>query len=196
MNKEHIEKISRAKTIDLSGQRFGKLIVKKQIEKRGNRGQIRWECLCDCGNTHITSGESLRGSKSKSCGCNRLIPPNKEKDREFAIWKQLYNSTIKKRSKRAGYKSDISFDDFKKMSRQKCFYCGLENSNIAIDRNTNGNKTSDCVVKYNGIDRIDSTQGYLIGNVVACCKYCNTAKNTMTQKEFKQFIKRVYEYNF
>jgi hypothetical protein len=59
-----------------------------------------------------------------------------------------------------------------------------------------GNKTSDCVVKYNGIDRIDSTRGYLVGNVVACCKYCNTSKNTMTQKDFKQFIKRVYEYNF
>jgi len=105
-------------------------------------------------------------------------------------------SIREKRSKKMGYKSDISFETFKKISLEKCFYCGLENSNIAIDRNTNGNKTSDCVVKYNGIDRIDSTRGYLVGNVVACCKYCNTSKNTMTQKDFKQFIKRVYEYNF
>ena len=28
--------------------------------ERGNRGQIRYECKCDCGNSHITSGESIR----------------------------------------------------------------------------------------------------------------------------------------
>ena len=196
MEKEWKEKISISKTIDLIGKRFGKLVVKKQLTERGNRGQIKWECVCDCGNKHITTGECIRSGKSKSCGCNRLTPPNKEKDRELAIWKQLYKSTIEKRSKKQGYKSDISFYEFRKISKQKCFYCGLENSNFATDRNSHRNKISDCVIKYNGIDRIDSTKGYLINNVVACCKYCNTAKNTMTQKEFKQFIKRVYEYNF
>jgi hypothetical protein len=184
------------KTINLINKRFGKLVVKKQSEERGNKGQIKWECVCDCGNKHITSGESLRGGKSKSCGCNRLTPPNKEKDRELAVWKQLYKSTIEKRSKKMGYKSDISFETFKKISLEKCYYCGLEPSNFATDRNSKGKKTSNTIIKYNGIDRIDSTRGYLTGNVVACCKYCNTAKNTMTQKEFKQFIKRVYEYNF
>jgi len=183
-------------TIDLTGQRFGKLVVKKQLEKRGNRGQIRWECICDCGNKHITSGESIRSGKSKSCGCNRLTPPNKEKDREIAIWKQLYKSTIEKRSKKKGYKSDISFKYFKEISLQKCFYCGLEPSNFATDRNSVGKKTSDTLIKYNGIDRIDSRNGYKRDNSVACCKFCNTAKNTMTQIEFYQFINRVYEHNY
>lgn len=191
--------INHNNTIDLTNKRFGKLLVKKQLEERGNSGQIRWECVCDCGNKHITSGESIRSGKSKSCGCNRLTPPNKEKDRELAIWKQLYNSTIIKRSKKQGYKSDISFDEFKKMSLRVCYYCGLEPSNFATDRGhwkRRGKKTSDTVIKYNGIDRIDSKKGYVKNNVVACCKFCNTSKNTMTQKEFRQFIKRVYEYNF
>jgi len=181
--------------IDLAGKRFGKLLVIKQLKERGNRGQIRWECICDCGNKHVTSGESIRSGKSKSCGCNRLTPPNKEKDRELAIWKQLYNSTIIKRSVNKGYKSDISLKDFKTLSLQKCFYCGLPSSNFATDRRS-GKKISDTIIKYNGIDRKNSLKGYLKDNSVACCKYCNTAKNTMTQKEFMQFIKRVYEYNF
>ena len=66
------------------------------IQKRivtGNRGQIRYECKCDCGNSHIASGESIRSWKSKSCGCNRKNPPNKENNRKIAIWKQLYKST-------------------------------------------------------------------------------------------------------
>ena len=109
MKKEWKEKISISKTIDLIGKRFGKLVVKKQLKERGNRGQIKWECVCDCGNKHITTGECIRSGKSKSCGCNRLTPPNKEKDRELAIWKQLYKSTIEKRSKKQGYRSDISF---------------------------------------------------------------------------------------
>ena len=55
-------------------------------------------------------------------------------------------------------------------------------------------KISDTVIKINGIDRIDSNKGYSFDNVVACCKYCNGAKNTMTQEEFKEWIKRVYEH--
>ena len=57
-----------------------------------------------------------------------------------------------------------------------------------------GRKTSDTIVYCNGIDRIDSSKGYVKGNVVTSCKYCNTAKNTMTQQEFKEWIVRVYEH--
>lgn len=187
------------KSINLEGKRFGKLLATKELSGRGKSNQIYWECICDCGKKHITSGESLRGGKSKSCGCNRLTPPNKEKDRELAIWKQLYKSTIEKRSKKKGYKSDISFEEFKKISLQKCFYCGSEPTNFATDRGAfkrNGKKTSDTIIKYNGVDRIDSTKGYLKKNSVTCCKHCNTAKNTMTQKDFYKFIKKVYEWHY
>ena len=182
-------------TIDLTGKRFGKLQVIKQISERGNRGQIRWECLCDCGNKHITSGESIRSGKSKSCGCLRKeAPPNKIKDRKLAMWKQLYNSTVIKRNKKWGIKGDLSLDDFIFFSKEPCYYCGLKNSNFAQDRRGwNKNKQiSDTKLKFNGIDRIDSSKGYWSDNVVTCCKYCNTAKNTMSEKDFYKFIQRIY----
>jgi hypothetical protein len=182
--------------IDLTGKRFGKLLVRKQLTERGNRGQIRWECICDCGNKHITSGESIRSGKSKSCGCLRKeSPPNKIKDRVLAVWTHLYNSTIIKRSKKNGYKTDITFDEFRKLSSLPCFYCGLNASSFLNDRWHN-KELSKTIVKYNGIDRVDSKKGYTKENSVTCCKYCNTAKNTMTQKKFYKFIKRLYEYNF
>ena len=54
-------------------------------------------------------------------------------------------------------------------------------------------KISDTILKINGLDRVDSSKGYTIDNVVPCCAICNTAKNKMTQKEFKEWIKTVYE---
>ena len=182
--------------INLVGMRFGELVVTSQSSQRGNTGQIRWNCLCDCGNQHTTSGDSLRGGKSKSCGCRRKTPHNKKKDRELAVWRQLYKSTVEKRSKKLGIVSDISFDDFLVISKQSCFYCGETGSNFATDRNSRGGKTSDTVIEYNGIDRLDSNRGYTKDNCVACCKHCNIAKNVMSKDDFLDFVKKVYEYNF
>ena len=55
--------------------------LKKSIEEEFGKRDLAAEeneCKCDCGNSHITSGESIRSGKSKSCGCNRKNPPNKE----------------------------------------------------------------------------------------------------------------------
>lgn len=178
---------------NIINHKFGKLLVIKKLEERGNKGQIKYECVCDCGNSHKVTGESLRGGKSKSCGCNRYTPPNKIEDRELAVWKQLYNSTIIKRNKKRGVKGDISLEDFIFFSKEPCYYCGLENSNTARDIRS-GKKVSDIVLKFNGIDRSDSSKGYWANNVETCCKYCNTAKNIMSEDEFINFIKRVYEH--
>lgn len=185
--------------IDLAGKKFGKLSVIRRVRVRTGAGGIRWECICDCGKKHITSGASIRQGRSKSCGCSQLVPPNKLEDRSLAIWQYLYSSTIIRRSKKREWKCDISFVVFKELSQQVCFYCGLVPSNIAADRfnsKKNGRLTSKATVRYSGLDRVDSSRGYLFDNVVPCCKYCNGAKNVMTRDEFLQFIKRVYEYNF
>jgi len=52
---------------DITGQRFGRLIVLEQAGHRGPR--ILWKCQCDCGNIHITTGALLRRGECKSCGC-------------------------------------------------------------------------------------------------------------------------------
>lgn len=60
------------KRIDLTGQRFGKLVVLSKAESlREGRGAIRamWNCKCDCGNAVTVRAELLRNGKTKSCGC-------------------------------------------------------------------------------------------------------------------------------
>ena len=54
--------------IDLTGQRFGRLVVIRR-EINPQKGSAEWLCLCDCGNkTYAESHTLLRGRK-KSCGC-------------------------------------------------------------------------------------------------------------------------------
>lgn len=53
--------------IDLTGQRFGRLIVIERAESRSN--QTYWKCRCDCGNEKVVDSYNLRKGLVKSCGC-------------------------------------------------------------------------------------------------------------------------------
>lgn len=55
-------------SIDLKGQRFGKLTVKKRVGTNHHRKAL-WRCKCDCGKmTTVCSGD-LQSGNTKSCGC-------------------------------------------------------------------------------------------------------------------------------
>ena len=56
-----------SKFIDLTGRRFGKLVVEKRSNNRNNK--VYWQCLCDCGNRCEVRGDQLTRDKSHSCGC-------------------------------------------------------------------------------------------------------------------------------
>lgn len=51
------------------GNRYGRLLVIKESEKRGSSGAIKWVCQCDCGNIVEVLGSSLRKGLTRSCGC-------------------------------------------------------------------------------------------------------------------------------
>ncbi|MBQ6906195.1 MAG: hypothetical protein IJN75_04165 [Clostridia bacterium] len=56
------------KLIDLTGQRFGRLIV-VNLAGRDNFRQAVWNCVCDCGNTTQVRSNNLRNGSTTSCGC-------------------------------------------------------------------------------------------------------------------------------
>ena len=56
---------------DISGQRFGRLVAVEPVSKRTNDKAVHWLCKCDCGNTTIVNGTSLRKGAQVSCGCMR-----------------------------------------------------------------------------------------------------------------------------
>lgn len=54
--------------IDLTGQRFGRLVVIKESGRKKDRS-IKWLCKCDCGKETVTAGYELRSGRVTSCGC-------------------------------------------------------------------------------------------------------------------------------
>lgn len=44
---------------DLTGRRFGKLVVQRLLPERTKSGKAIWECKCDCGNTAKGIKESM-----------------------------------------------------------------------------------------------------------------------------------------
>ena len=57
-----------SRKVDLTGLRFGRLVVLRDTLERRNHN-IMWECVCDCGKTVIVNGGFLKLGKTKSCGC-------------------------------------------------------------------------------------------------------------------------------
>ena len=58
------------KCIDLSGRRFGRLLVLFKTDKRDG-SHVMWRCQCDCGNVADVSARDLLHRGTVSCGCNR-----------------------------------------------------------------------------------------------------------------------------
>ena len=57
--------------LNIAGQRFGKLVALAPAS-RNKHNQLRWSCICDCGNTTIAVKGELRSGHTKSCGCLQI----------------------------------------------------------------------------------------------------------------------------
>ena len=57
--------------IDITGMRFGRLVVIEKAINTSKTTNARWMCKCDCGNVVIVLSTTLRNGQSKSCGCYR-----------------------------------------------------------------------------------------------------------------------------
>lgn len=58
---------------DLTNQKFGKLLVIKEVpfDARPDKRKVYWECQCECGNTSIVPTSYLTTGHTTSCGCRR-----------------------------------------------------------------------------------------------------------------------------
>jgi len=183
--------------VDKSGRKYGKLIVLKfshyKQEKSGSQRAF-WECECECGNTTVVNNSNLVSGNCRSCGClhqerlKRLHESNIKQDVAF----QAIIRDYKRGAKQRGFDFLLTKDQFRQLTKQNCFYCGIEPQRI---KDRNGQHVfKNSVYVYNGIDRIDNNVGYVFENCVTCCTECNWAKGTKTQKEFLRWIERMIQY--
>ena len=73
--------------IDLTGQRFGKLVVISR-ESKYNRNAT-WQCLCDCGKETVVRGDVLCRGTTQSCGCGKGLKHGHFKKPWYSSYKAM-----------------------------------------------------------------------------------------------------------
>lgn len=81
------------KLIDLTGMKFGNLIVIERAENSKD-GHVRWKCVCNCGKVKEkpVSAQDLKNGKVVSCGCihhQRITIHYGSKERLYQTWKSM-----------------------------------------------------------------------------------------------------------
>ena len=90
LEEENRKRIAGNNFINISGQKFGKLLVIKKAKKRNKKGEILWECKCDCGGYTLVCKNDLKTRHTTSCGCI-----NRERQKNFG--KLIQSSEIQEK---------------------------------------------------------------------------------------------------
>ena len=185
--------------------------ISEAVGKNEKSGHSRRyvNCLCDpelggCGNVKEISLNRLTCRENvKSCGCLQRSSTTKahtaKKDKAYNIYKfddqksGAFGSIVyryKVWAKKRNLIFELTEAECYRLFKSDCRYCRSKPKNVKTATN---NKTLKFL--YNGIDRVDNNKGYVLDNVVSCCKICNYAKNNLSCEEFRDWIKRIMENN-
>lgn len=177
----------------LVGKKFGMYLV-LQEKGRDKHYKLQYDCKCDCGAIKtVLEANLLKGkaTKCRKCGYkgNRL-------SKAEAGFKSLL-ANYKHNAKKRNFKFELTKEEFRNITLQNCYYCGIEPSLEHLRNKTTKYQEKDSfdhsVYIHNGIDRLDSSKGYLKENCVPCCKTCNQAKSNYTMEYFLNWINRIYK---
>lgn len=175
---------------NLLGLRFGKLVVIEMKESKmlGNGKQRMWLCKCDCGDKKICPGSKLTNGTYKDCGCFYRSSGSKHhnwkgyEDISLSLWNSI-KSGAKERDIDFSIDIEYAWGIYLNQNR-KCAYTGIDiyfSSNINHQR---GNAS---------LDRIDSSKGYIKGNVQWIHKDINRMKNDFSEEVFLSYCKKITE---
>lgn len=85
--------------------------------------------------------------------------------------------SIREKCKKEGLEFNLSLTSVRNLLRaKKCFYTGTEFGTNETARS---------------VDRVDSSKGYVKGNVVACTVRVNSFKSNLTYREIKMLAKNL-----
>ena len=168
------------KTKNISGQRFGKLVV-VGINPKCNSGRKLWLCKCDCGQHKSFSKWHLENGERKSCGCINKMSGN-HNWKGFGDVSGKYFYSIKNGAKKRGLTFRISIKEVWDLFCSQNKKCALTGLDICMD---SGNKQTA------SLDRIHNEKGYISGNVWWIHKDINRMKNHYPLKYFVNMCSKI-----
>lgn len=149
------------------------------IDRSG--GKINYFVKCDCGDFRWVRSDTLKKNKWGCKSCAKELS-RKKFGEAYVIGAAWHSLTGNARAR--GLLVEITKEDFIKIAKQNCFYCGAEPKETSHANLPEWSTPA----KLNGIDRIDNNIGYTIENSVSSCYICNRGKMNLSLQEFKEWI--------
>lgn len=176
----------------LNGYKFGDLVV---IGKsHSTNGVLRWKCRCKCGNIKYHTRQNILKGTIRSCGCFK----SSCKGIHHKNWKgygkisSALFSKIKALSQRRHLKFDLTIQYLWKLFKQQNEKCPLSGIVLTFPLTaheiTHGKGSA-------SLDRIDSSRGYIKGNVQWVHKDINMMKQQFSQSYFIEMCHLVSKNN-
>lgn len=164
--------------LDHTGCTYGSVTALRRMKHPVSRLTL-WETWCSaCERPRALSPSQmafLRKGKARSCGCLAdLGQSGAELNRVYR------NYRGKARDDRFPF--ELTKEHAFALFGSCCHYCGVAPPVVSWDGYP--------AFRFNGIDRIDSNLGYVVGNVRTACTTCNRAKNDKTDAEFADWTRR------
>jgi 5-methylcytosine-specific restriction endonuclease McrA len=159
------------------------------VSPQGKRHN-RWKLKCnDCGRVKTTDTGIINQGRASSCRCKMQSEEITKRRAESNIKvgcgvREVFGDYVRGAVQR-GYEFSLTLQDVDTIVSQDCHYCGQPPSMVKKRANN---------FLHNGIDRKDNNLGYIIDNVVPCCKVCNRIKHVLSKQDFLTHIKRIIEY--
>ncbi len=170
------------------GRTFNKLTIREVFQRKG-----RWFCRCDCacGTTGVEKRlDGVIDGHVPSCGCayrNRPMMVGSQNP-AFAGCGEILGSRIywiKRGAARRGIPFDISKEYLWTLFETQEKRCALSGVDLVFGRMYHSHETTA------SLDRIDSSKGYIEGNVQWVHKDVNKIKRDLNQEYFLAWCHRI-----
>jgi hypothetical protein len=136
---------------------------------------------CFCGVEYFKRKTDIKDKNFCSVSCR-----NSEKEVNYL---KNYLSSIKKRAIKKNIEFDLEEDYLNQLFKIQSGLCGITNVPIKIPT-----RIETKIYETASLDRIDSSSGYIKGNVMWVVLGINYMKNRHSNEDLKELIDRIFEY--
>jgi len=161
---------------DLTGRRFGRLIVIKRGPNEGNK--TIWICKCDCGTIRSMISDALLQNKSKSCGCLHQEIVTKHGDwrtRFYNTWGHMIQRCLNPKNPSYKYYGGRGITFCDRWLKYENFKKDMYDSYLEHFNKHNGDTS---------IDRKDNNGNYELSN----CHWATQREQNCNQRRNKLFV--------
>lgn len=172
------------KSSNLIGQQFGYGTVIDKTNKRIDR-KIVWKLICKCGKEYEASTVAIKSNNTKSCGC--MLHQACCGDISGTFYSQ-----IRKGARERKLEFNVTIQDLWNLYLKQDKICALSGVPLFIQKSA---KLHNKGQSSGSLDRIDSSKGYIIGNIQWVHKKINVMKHIMTNEELLDWCKKIVDFN-